>query len=203
MISRLSLFALLGLSLVSASPIASTLHKRESTLPEAPEGVTVTPDNPDTPGRRIRLQDREDLCLTVQGGYAAYGTNVEISGCWPDNATFIEEQLFDVSRPYRGQIPLTGKPYMCLDGGDLSNGSGVTIEACEDGKESQIFTLGTTGSGDKPKLRAQVGYGNQCLDVDVNSSPSYQKPYNSVLDLQIWECHPTDTPDNNQWIELI
>ncbi|WVW81518.1 hypothetical protein I302_103512 [Kwoniella bestiolae CBS 10118] len=161
----------------------------------------------DSEGKRIRSLASPDLCLTVQNGYAAYGTKVAMTGCSQGEGGYLDQfQFFSAVGPQRGQIKLISNEDMCLDA-DTSNGNGgqISIEACEDGKDSQVFTVGTTGTGSEPNLRLAIGSSeSQCLDVVKDSTPSYQKPYGYTKDLQSWECHPTDHPDaQQQYFELV
>ncbi|WVQ64537.1 uncharacterized protein L199_002704 [Kwoniella botswanensis] len=173
--------------------------------------ATLAIASPITPraqeGKRIRSLASPDLCLTVQNGYAAYGTIVALTACSQGSGGYLDQfQFFSAVGPQRGQIKLISNEDMCLDA-DTSNGNGgqVTIEACEDGKDSQVFTVGTTGTGSEPNLRLAIGQDEaQCLDVVKDSTPIQRKPYGSEKDLQTWECHPTDHPDaQQQYFELV
>ncbi|WWC57839.1 uncharacterized protein I303_100374 [Kwoniella dejecticola CBS 10117] len=147
-------------------------------------------------GKRIRSLASPNLCVTVQNGYAAYGTRVALTACsqGSNGDGYLDEfQYWSVTGPQRGQIKLSSKDYMCLDAGDESNGAGITIEACEDGKDSQIWTVGTTGTGSQPNLQLSVGSAeSQCLDVVKDSTPVQSKPYGSEKDAQVWSCHTQD-----------
>ncbi|WRT63598.1 uncharacterized protein IL334_000521 [Kwoniella shivajii] len=182
MFTQLILLPLLA-TLALASPIA-----RQST----------------TEGKRIRSISNPSLCVTVQNGYAAYGTNVALSGCG-DETSFTEFQLFSAVGPQRGLIQLISDDRYCLDAGDEVNGGGITLQGCDDSIDSQIFTVGTTGTGSEPNLRLAVGSSeSQCLDVEKDSTPVNAKPYGSVKDLQTWECHDADSPDAaQQYFELV
>ncbi|WWC67091.1 uncharacterized protein I206_100998 [Kwoniella pini CBS 10737] len=147
-------------------------------------------------GKRIRSLASPDLCLTVQNGYAAYGTIVAFTACSQDSngEGYLDQfQYWSVVGPQRGQIKLSSNDEMCLDGGDESNGSEITIQACEDEKDSQIWTVGTTGTGNQPNLQLAVGSSeSQCLDVVKDSNPVQTKPYGSEKDSQVWSCHTQD-----------
>lgn len=100
---------------------------------------------------------RSDLCMTVQNGYAAYGTNVAMyvlphlisshcikltdlsSYCFSNDDPNVKFQLWDADNSQSGtqNIKLHGLQngvQFCLDSGEgASNGSGVSIQACNNG----------------------------------------------------------------------
>ncbi|WWC85543.1 uncharacterized protein L201_000407 [Kwoniella dendrophila CBS 6074] len=157
-------------------------------------------------GKRIRSISNPDLCLTVQNGYAAYGTTVEMTSCSQGSGGYLDQfQYFSAVGPQRGQIKLISNSGLCLDAGDQSNGATITVNACDDSSDSQIFTVGTTGTGDQPNLRLAIGSSeSQCLDVEKDSTPVQAKPYGSTKNLQAWECHALDDADAaQQYFELV
>ncbi|OCF73828.1 hypothetical protein I204_05673 [Kwoniella mangroviensis CBS 8886] len=148
----------------------------------------------------IRSVSNPNLYVTVQYGYAAPGTLVAMTG-GPSK----QFQFFSVADPQQGQIKLISDETMCLDA-DTSNGNGgkVTIETCEDGKDSQVFTV-TAAPGNPAYSRYAIGLAQaQCLDVVKDSVPIERKPYGSQKDLQTWECHAADHPDaQQQYFDLV
>lgn len=143
----------------------------------------IFPADPKDGGRRIRVKDRNDLCLTVQGGYPGRGAIVAISSCFANGDTFVDEQLWDMPNG-TGQIKLHSNPDLCLDAGENpGDGSkGMKIWTCLDVPQQQwTFAndhLSTTNG--------------QCLDTEKESTQSYQKPYVSDKSVQTWSCSGPD-----------
>lgn len=61
----------------SAAPSPSASDPADP-LPDVAKSQYIFPDPKDGGGRRIRLTGRNDLCVTVQHGFAGLGTNVDL-----------------------------------------------------------------------------------------------------------------------------
>ncbi|WRT63600.1 uncharacterized protein IL334_000523 [Kwoniella shivajii] len=186
MISTLLLLPLLsGLALAAPTPMPTTPH-----LESRGSG----------PGSRIRSISNPDLCVTVQNGFAGNGARIALSDCWDDQETFAKLQQWSVIGPQTGQVDLIWHTDLCLDAGDQTNGAEVTVSRCGEGQR-QSWDIESLDDG---KFRFKINdQSSQCLDVIKDSTSSYNKPYISVKDLQMWECHPDDHPDiSQQYFEL-
>ncbi|ORY26945.1 hypothetical protein BCR39DRAFT_469795, partial [Naematelia encephala] len=148
----------------------------------------------------IHPNGRDDLCVTVQNGYAAIGTAVQISYCFADpSSTSQNFQLFDLPAVgSSGNVQLHGTNY-CLDAGDNpANGSGIKIWTCGDGWLQQTWDFESdkrlslsNGEWIFNTLNTHTNYLwciGQCLDVVAGSGPTQTKPYGSEENLQTWEC---------------
>ncbi|KAK1921148.1 ricin B lectin domain-containing protein [Papiliotrema laurentii] len=172
------------------SPSSSSSAAPSSTPSSTPSGaysdIPVNPNYPGDPadgGRRIRVGGRNDLCLTVQNGYAGQGTNVAISSCFSNGDYFLDEQLWDLPQG-TGQVKLHRHPDLCLDAGiNPGDGSkGMKIWTCLDVPQQQwTFSNGLLSTTN-----------GQCLDVEKESGPSYNKPYQSLKSVQTWTCSQPD-----------
>lgn len=151
-----------------------------------PPGSTG-PVDPAGKGRRLHPNGQNNLCVTVQNGYAAQGAEVAISACMTpsfDNEYTGNFELFDLPAGGKGNVRLHGTN-KCLDAGsNPANGGGLKIWDCYEGLFQQTWDL-TSGS---IKLSS-----NQCVDVVEGSGPDQTKPYNSLKDLQIYQCYDGNT----------
>ncbi|EIW73070.1 hypothetical protein TREMEDRAFT_19145, partial [Tremella mesenterica DSM 1558] len=144
--------------------------------------------DPTNKGKRIHPNGRSDLCVTVQNGYAGIGSAVELSYCFANNDQFVKNQLWDYTVGQTGLIKLHGQN-LCLDAGDNpGNAASLKVWTCYDGLLQQTWNFQTANVLSLPNS------GYQCLDVVSGSQPGTQKPYNSVGDLQTWECSTNNDP---------
>ncbi|WVR03220.1 hypothetical protein IAU60_000211 [Kwoniella sp. DSM 27419] len=203
MIARITLLAVLA-TLVAANPI-----KRESTLP-AIEQITYQADDLSRAGRRLRLADRPDLCLTVHRSEIRPGVGVDIATCAEEQDDASAFQLFDVGVPSAGspaigQIRFTAVPSLCLVSQAPVDGSKLVLEHCK-GNYAQApkaprWTLTTVGSSnDRPRVQVSTA-GAQCLDVDTRSEAHASVP--SDLNLRTQACKDGNSSDDNQWFTIL
>ncbi|WWC57838.1 uncharacterized protein I303_100373 [Kwoniella dejecticola CBS 10117] len=151
----------------------------------------------DGAGSQIRSVSNPNLCVTVQGGAASHGVRLGMTGCWPDWETFVDLQIWSVIGPQRGRIDLVEHTNLCIDGEGVQNGDEPKSEECNQ-DYSQTWDVEKLDNG---YYRFKID--GQCLDVEKDSTPSYQKPYISDKDLQMWECHDASHPDAaQQYFEL-
>ncbi|KAI9639257.1 uncharacterized protein MKK02DRAFT_39553 [Dioszegia hungarica] len=182
----------------SASASSSASASASSTVPPVPlptptDILPTVPKNPSIVkdiaglGQRLRPLGREDLCVTVAGGYAGIGARVGIAGCFGNGDTFTDLQLFDLpAEGTAGPVRLHSQPQLCLDAGDNpANGIGGKIWTCYEGLAQQQWLF--SGS----TLRTA---NNQCFDVVKESGPNNQKPYGTQADTQTWECSTNGDP---------
>lgn len=170
----------------TTSTPTSTSTSATSSSTSIPTGV-VYPD-PAGGGHRIHPNGRDDLCVTVQNGYAAIGTAVQISYCFADPSSTAQNfQLFDLPDVgTAGNVQLHGTD-LCLDAGDdPANASGIKVWTCGDGWLQQTWTFEAAN-------RLSLGNG-QCLDVVAGSGPINAKPYGSEEELQTWACSNNGDP---------
>ena len=169
----------------SAAPSATPSSDPNDPYADVPVGTPKKDYS--TGGRLIHPVGRNDLCLTVQNGYAGRGTRVAISYCFGEGGSFSDLQSWDVLD--NGLIQLHGVEYGlqgCVDAGDApANGSGAKLWDCYAGLLQQNWS--SDGS------RFSLGNG-QCLDVVKESGTVQAKPYGSVKDIQTWQCSDNNDP---------
>ncbi|WVR09752.1 hypothetical protein IAU60_006828 [Kwoniella sp. DSM 27419] len=209
MLAQLPLLALLA-GTALASPI-----KRDSILPPLDPSTTVIPDSTGIVGHRLRLQDRLDLCLVPRWGYDTPGSGLAISWCSSDPQSAQDpesQQLWMVDSPEgdgpaEGLIRYTKDQELCIQGGS-EDGSGLSLEYCDESNQDQIWTREYTAGGgvdgdDGPsKMWIRLVGSDQCIDVNTSYDLSSNKPFNVKYDVQTWHCHPRDTADDNQWFAI-
>ncbi|WVW81519.1 hypothetical protein I302_103513 [Kwoniella bestiolae CBS 10118] len=185
MFSRFVLFSLFStLALASYIPLATR-----------DEGTQISD---------FRSVSNPGLCITNQ-----WSNDVEMTGCGVEGSspqamqryTYIFGQSAQIRRH---SIVKDVDTQDCLDAGDdVSNGSGITVQSCEEGKGSQMFKVGRSDSSedDQHNLMIAIGSGDSqkyCLDVEKDSTGSWSNPFGYEKELQAWECHAPDHPDAAQ-----
>jgi hypothetical protein len=110
--------------------------------------------------------------------------------CFDDTASPANLQRFDFTRGAPTALKVsTATPYgvatYCVDFGTTpANGGKVTLNVCR-GTPGQTFWV----TADNRVAQYQ---GKQCLDVVRGSTPSDEKPYGTLADVQTWECTTGD-----------
>lgn len=129
------------------------------------------------------------------------------SYCFPTEDPITQFQLFDgPDVGQRGVIRLHSNPNLCLDAGnDPVNGSGLKLWSCGEGWLQQswthhannIYSLDNSRSY-RTAFISDADPIDQCLDVKMGSQAGNQTPYNSVADLQTYECDNSEKGDQFQ-----
>ncbi|KAK4686028.1 hypothetical protein P7C73_g4100, partial [Tremellales sp. Uapishka_1] len=171
-------------STASAAPTSSpsattTISARGSTTSDyVPPTGSPVPDSASVPGHRIHPKDRNDLCVTVQNGFAGDNTIVAISYCVPDGTSFASLAMWNITS---NRVQLENSSFCLSAGTDPSNGSPIDITDC-------ASATSWTHANDKLQI---VGT-NLCLDVVASSTVINRNPYSSYKSLQTWECTAND-----------
>lgn len=170
----------------SASPSPSTTPPPSNgVLPNVPRGNVYT--DPAGGGKRIHPFNRDDLCLTVQGGSAFVGALVEVTYCFPNSSPYAQYQLWDTTNT--GPIKLHSNNGLCLDAGSNPSNNGVVkVWSCGGYGQQQFTQFGNQGTVST--------INNQCLDVQLGSGPSYQPNYPNQGVLQTYQCYPGSPQQN-------
>ncbi|KAK4688940.1 hypothetical protein P7C73_g1169, partial [Tremellales sp. Uapishka_1] len=142
-------------------------------------------------GRRIHPYNRADLCVTVMGATIVQASSVEITYCFANDDPNVQYQLWDLTPEFSGEIALsatTANGQYCLIGRtDPSDGDPISLDPCGTPYVLLNWTFESSGQ------LMIVDSNNQCLDVQLNSSPGNQSPYSSAQNLQSYDCTPGDT----------
>lgn len=174
-----------GSTTTSSGPSSTSAPSSSSTSASA----SATPS---AGGQTIVWDGNDKLCLTVQGGYAALGTEVALSSCFggaEPYSTPVQHWIVPAVGT-TGQIKLAGTDY-CLDAGTSPHDSvDMKIWTCYDGLEQQQWAYTGTRYGN-----TLVTANNECLDVVQDSIAGTQKPYNSLKNVQTYTCY---VANNNQ-----
>ncbi|WWC67408.1 uncharacterized protein I206_101316 [Kwoniella pini CBS 10737] len=158
------------------------------TSPSIPSG-TVQVDKPNGKGRRIHPYGRPDLCVMVGNGVASVNQLVDIAYCLPDTSPYVGLQLWNITLGRSAHVYLQSHSSLCLDAGqNPRDGTRLTTYSCGSANTRQSWLWDGTALALDSRDPSQAL--ELCLDVELNSPRTPQKPYDRLERLQTWACVP-------------